>query len=305
MKKKLLWLIAAICVAGLFVWLVLDHESPEKKKLEDRAITEVQTRISPTPMFQAISVPSSASFYDALCQGSADWTNKVGVSEFIDVTEPSHQRVKLDFCVNTDTWEIRLINDLAKSSMVDDTNYINAKLRCFNLTDSKNKARDKLLSSKFGDTFLKVFPSGKDTAAKDFSCTSVFDLKASGPAIWKLWPNYSSLPALIPDTPFTEPAKEIENELGLRKIGRCQTVLNELGGNRDLRVHKVLGGNPELRITASGYDRDDPNLHCDYIYWNGDTKMVPTAAWSMSPNAEHRALKAENDDARRIDQIGQ
>src|ERR1019366_6811249 len=96
---------ATICVGAAISLFLLIRETPEEKALKLRAITEVETRISPTQAFDAISVRSSATFYNQACLGLEDWPKKIGVVEFIDVTEPSPERAELDFCVNTETWE--------------------------------------------------------------------------------------------------------------------------------------------------------------------------------------------------------
>jgi hypothetical protein len=298
-------IIAAVCIGGAMVLFVLGRETPEEKALKLRAITEVETRISPTQAFDATSVRSSATFYNQACLGGEVWPKQIGVVEFIDVTEPSPQRSELDFCVNTETWEIRFDNDLARKSLVDDTKYIAAKFRCFQLTDAKNKVRDKMLSANYAETFLKVTPSGEDTTAQDFSCTSTFELTNSQPAVWKLWPNASAVPTLIPDTAFTPAAKEVEQELARRMVSRCQVVMNELDQNKAPFVKKLYGENYGPEIRPWGIDSDDPNLSCQIYFSFGDYTLRTEryATWSILANSKHPVMQAEGEEARAVDQL--
>jgi len=298
-------IVVAVLVAGGATLFVLGRETPEQRALKERAITEVETRISATQAFDAISVRGSATFHNQGCLAGEDWPKQVGVVEFIDVTEPSPERAELDFCVNTETWEIHFDNDLAKASLIDDTKYIKAKFRCFELTDAKNKARDKLLSSRYGDVFLKVTPSGEDILADDFTCTSTFQLTNSQPAVWKLWPNASTGPTLIPDTAFTPAAKEVEQELERRMTSRCQVVMTELIRDKTAFVEKLYGENYGPEIRPWGADSDDPKLSCQIYYSFGDytLKTEKYATWSILANATHPEMQAEGDEARAVDRL--
>jgi hypothetical protein len=303
--KRLVTLVVCLFVLGCVGCLFLiTRESPQDKALKERAITEVQMRISPNSAFQSIVIPNSESFYSGLCDGTEGFTHRAGVIEFIDTTSPSVGRTMLKFCVNTDNWQIQFQNDLARAYMVDNSAYLSAKSRCFILTDPKNKARMDRLIARYGNTFLRVDPSSENTSSQDFACTSSFDVKDSVPAVWKTWPNASTIPALIPDTPFTEPARQIERELETRKTSRCEALVREFSFDRLSFVKESFGGDPELRMTNYGYDADDPNLECVFTYWDEDSsgRVTPVATWSAFANSSSKQIKAADDDARKIDQ---
>jgi hypothetical protein len=289
----------------MVILYLIGRGSPEQQALDERAITEVETRISPTEAFNAISLRSSATFYNQSCMGMEDWPKQTGVIEFIDVTRPTPGRAELDFCVNTETWEIRFDNDLAKTSLIDNTKYLAAKYHCFGLTDAKNIAREKVISAKFGDVFLKVNPSGEDTSKDDFSCTSIIQANNSQPAVWKLWPNASKIPALIPDTPFTPLAKQIEQEMVQTMRNRCQDILTKFGQNKAPYILAIYGENTEPVIFPRGVDSDDPKLTCQIVYSFGDftAKAERYATWYMIANAEHPEMQAQDDDAKAVDQF--
>jgi hypothetical protein len=303
--KRLAALIIFLLIAvSTGILVLVRKESPEEKVLGDRAMTEVQLRTSPNSAFESIAAPNTGSFSSGLCSGDYGFIHKVGVVEFMDTTSPSIGRALFKFCVNTETWQIKFDNDLARTYMTDNSGYISAKSACFGLTDLKNKARMDRLTADYGDTFLRVDPSSENPTSSDFSCTSSFEIKGSVPAVWKLWPNYSKIPALIPDTPFTQPAKEIEKELETRKTNRCETFLKSFSFDRSSQVRISFGGDPELRITSDGYDADDPTLTCDFTYWDEDSsgRMVPVATWSSGTNFSRPEMKAIDDGAQKIDQ---
>ncbi len=234
-----------------------------------------------------------------MCGGSRDWTKKVGVIEFVDVKEPAPQRVGLKYCVNTETWEIRFDNQLAQASSVDDSRYLEAKRHCARLTDPENSVRDKLLSEKYGKTFLRILPSSEDSTGEDFACVSYFELndQNSQPAIWKLFPNAW----LKPDNPFTPAARDIEEKLHQAKISRCQEQWTVLSREKQPLVQARFGIDPNLVIVPRGTDNNDLQLSCEINYSSEDGH--DSASWSFLPNAEHIEMKPDNEVARAIDAL--
>lgn len=219
MKIRKLWLSLAVVFLVVFAAYFALRESPEEQKsreaLEEKAKTEVMMRISPTPEFYANSNHESASYYTAVCTESHGWTHHVGVMEAIDVTSPSSGRVYLYFCVNTDSWEIQADNDLAKSSTTDDSAYLDAQGNCFRRTDPANKIRDKVLTAMYGETFLRVRPSGIDVSAADFSCTSSFTFTNSPnqeAAVWRIFPNQP----MSDDSPLTVEASRVQQQISIQ-----------------------------------------------------------------------------------------
>jgi len=206
-------LVVVLLIAAVYVAL---QETPEEQKareaLEERAKSEVMLRMSPTPDFDSISNRDSASFDTTLCGEQHGWIHQIGVMEAIDVTSPNPGRAYLKFCVNTDSWRIESDNDLAKNSTTDESAYLDAQGYCSKKTDDANRLRDKALSSAYGETFLRVIPSGTDVLANDFSCTSSFSFPQHPNqelAIWRMFPNR----AISDDYPITVEATRVQIEL--------------------------------------------------------------------------------------------
>lgn len=327
-RKEQLLIAAVGAFVVLFVGaIVLLHAlfstSHETEVLKDRAMSEVQMRMELTPDLQAVSIARSASFYatEGGCWSpiyKLHWPHRMQVDEFIDVTEPTASRIDLQFCVNTDTWKIAPMNDLAYRYTGDETAYLKAQEYCFKLTDANNKARLKLIESTHGQTFLRVRPSDEDTSTHDFHCTSTFDLKDAPQAVWMLYPNpfpgterFNNVFGTwdISDNPWTTTSKEIEKELDRRKVTRCKEALSRLGEDKSKYVRTVLQKpTDDFVYQAKGADEDDPNLLCRFFFYEettnerGQTMRFPFVGWKMMPNSRELEMVPLGDDAKKVDE---